>query len=87
MATRSNILAWKIPRAEEPGRLQSMGSVEATEPLSVRAAQRHRRAACAMVPACYAVGGFASTPHTKRQALLGNTAVMLGYAWALSSQF
>ena len=25
MATHSNILAWKIPRAEEPGRLQSMG--------------------------------------------------------------
>ena len=26
MATHSNILAWKIPRTEEPGRLQSMGS-------------------------------------------------------------
>ena len=26
MATRSSILAWKIPRTEEPGRLQSMGS-------------------------------------------------------------
>ena len=25
MATHSNILAWKIPRAEEPGGLQSMG--------------------------------------------------------------
>ena len=25
MATYSSILAWKIPRAEEPGRLQSMG--------------------------------------------------------------
>ena len=25
MATHSNILAWKIPRIEEPGRLQSMG--------------------------------------------------------------
>ena len=25
MATRSNILAWKIPWAEEPGRLQSAG--------------------------------------------------------------
>ena len=25
MATHSSILAWKIPRAEEPGRLQSMG--------------------------------------------------------------
>ena len=25
MATHSSILAWKIPRMEEPGRLQSMG--------------------------------------------------------------
>ena len=28
MATRSSILAWKIPWTEEPGRLQSMGSKE-----------------------------------------------------------
>ena len=26
MATYSNILAWEIPRAEDPGKLQSMGS-------------------------------------------------------------
>ena len=26
MATQSNILAWRIPWTEEPGRLQSMGS-------------------------------------------------------------
>ena len=26
MATHSNILAWRIPRTEEPGRLQSRGS-------------------------------------------------------------
>ena len=25
MATNSSILAWRIPRTEEPGRLQSMG--------------------------------------------------------------
>ena len=25
MATHSNILAWRIPRTEEPGGLQSMG--------------------------------------------------------------
>ena len=25
IATHSNILAWRIPRTEEPGRLQSMG--------------------------------------------------------------
>ena len=27
MAPHSSTLAWKIPRAEEPGRLQSMGSL------------------------------------------------------------
>ena len=26
MATHSSTVAWKIPQAEEPGRLQSMGS-------------------------------------------------------------
>ena len=26
VATHSSILAWETPRAEEPGRLQSMGS-------------------------------------------------------------
>ena len=26
MATHSSILAWRIPKAEEPGELQSMGS-------------------------------------------------------------
>ena len=26
MATHSSILAWRIPRTEEPGELQSMGS-------------------------------------------------------------
>ena len=26
MATHSSVLAWKIPRREEPGRLQSIGS-------------------------------------------------------------
>ena len=26
MAAQASILAWKIPRTEEPGRLQSMGS-------------------------------------------------------------
>ena len=27
MAAHSSTLAWKIPRTEEPGRLQSMGSL------------------------------------------------------------
>ena len=32
MATQSSILAWKIPRTEEPGGLQSMGSQAACRP-------------------------------------------------------
>ena len=34
MATHSSTLAWKIPRTEEPGRLQSMGSKRAGHELS-----------------------------------------------------
>ena len=43
MATSSSILAWRIPRTEEPGRLQSVGSQRvrhdwATEHTHVQAA-------------------------------------------------
>ena len=31
MATHSSTLAWKIPRMEEPGRLQSVGSLSWTQ--------------------------------------------------------
>ena len=34
MATHSRVLAWEIPPAEEPGRLQSMGSQSLTQPNS-----------------------------------------------------
>ena len=34
LATHSNILAWEIPRTEEPGRLQSMGSQKRLTKLS-----------------------------------------------------
>ena len=34
MATHSNILAWKIPWTEEPGRLQSMGVTKSQTRLS-----------------------------------------------------
>ena len=34
MATHSNILAWKIPWTEEPGRLQSIGSQKSQTLLS-----------------------------------------------------
>ena len=34
MATYSNILAWKIPRTEEPGGLQAMGSQKSWTRLS-----------------------------------------------------
>ena len=32
MATRSSILAWKIPWMDEPGRLQSMGPIQGSNP-------------------------------------------------------
>ena len=36
MANHSSILAWRIPRTEEPGRVQSMGSQrDTTERLSL----------------------------------------------------
>ena len=31
MATQSSVLAWRIPRREEPGGLQSMGSQSQTQ--------------------------------------------------------
>ena len=34
MATHSSILSWEIPRTEEPGKLQSMGSQKSWTPLS-----------------------------------------------------
>ena len=34
MATYSSILAWRIPRTEEPGRLQSLGSQKSRTLLS-----------------------------------------------------
>ena len=34
MATHSSILAWRIPRTEEPGRLQFMGSQRVGHDLS-----------------------------------------------------
>ena len=34
MATHSSILAWKIPRTEEPGGLQSLGSQKSHTGLS-----------------------------------------------------
>ena len=34
MATHSSILAWEIPRTEEPGELQSMGLQESQTGLS-----------------------------------------------------
>ena len=36
MATHSNILAWKIPCAEEPGGLQSIGSQRVRQDLATK---------------------------------------------------
>ena len=45
MATHSSILAWRIPRTEEPGGLQSTGCKESatTELLSTHACRCHSR--------------------------------------------
>ena len=39
-ATHPGILAWRIPRTEEPGRLQSMGSQRVTHNLATNQQQR-----------------------------------------------
>ena len=45
MVTYSSILAWEIPRTEEPGRLQSMGSqrVEYDGMTNTGQCRRHKR--------------------------------------------
>ena len=40
MATHSSTLAWKIPRTEEPGRLQSMGSQRVGHNLATQQQQK-----------------------------------------------
>ena len=42
MATHSNILAWEIPWAKEPGRLQSMGSQKVPHDLDTEHALTER---------------------------------------------
>ena len=51
MATHSSILAWEIPRTEEPGRLQSMGckELDKTERLSIRTGQAYQ----VRIPGCF----------------------------------
>ena len=39
MATQSNIIAWRIPRTEQPGRLQSIGLQRDTTEVSEHIAQ------------------------------------------------
>ena len=41
MATHSSVLTWKIPRTEEPGRLQSMGSQKVVHDLMTEHACTH----------------------------------------------
>ena len=42
MATHSSIFAWEIPRMEEPGGLQSMGSQRAEHNLATEHTHTHR---------------------------------------------
>ena len=41
MATHSSILAWRIPRTEEPGRLQSVGSQRVRHDIATKQLQQH----------------------------------------------
>ena len=41
MATHSNILAWRIPWTEEPGRLQSKGYTELNRTEATKLQQQH----------------------------------------------
>ena len=41
MATHVSILAWGIPRTEEPGRLQSIGSQKNQHNLATKQQQQH----------------------------------------------
>ena len=43
MATHSSILAWRIPRTEEPGRLQSMGLQRVGCDLTTKQQQQEER--------------------------------------------
>ena len=43
MATHSSVLAWRIPRREEPGGLQSIGSQRVRHENPACALNRHRR--------------------------------------------
>ena len=43
MATHSNILAWKVPWTEEPGRLQSMGSQRVGQDRATEHAQAYKK--------------------------------------------
>ena len=47
MAIHSNIFAWKIPRAEEPGELQSMGSQRVRQDLATKQQEPYVAAAAA----------------------------------------
>ena len=51
MAAQSSILAWRIPRTEEPDELQSMGSQrDVIEPLSIFYIRTARTSRCYFKP-------------------------------------
>ena len=66
MAHHSSTLAWKIPRAEEPGRLQSKGSlrVDTTERLHFHALEKematHSSVLAWRIPGTVGPGGLRS---------------------------
>ena len=52
MATHSSVLAWRIPRTEEPGRLPSMGLHRVGHDLAAAAAAAYSPPFPAQMPLC-----------------------------------
>ena len=69
MATHSSTLAWKIPWTEEPGRVQSMGSLGVRRnwatslSLSLSASQLLKTSTCGLSICCSLVGWLTSLQH------------------------
>ena len=67
MSTHSRILAWRIPRTEEPGRLQSAGLQES----DMTEAAEHMLLREAGVP-CWGAGSASPWPGSGREVVLAS---------------
>ena len=69
MATCSSILAWRIPRTEEPGGLQSMGSPERHDSATEHTGHRVKN----LLANAGDAGDAGSIPGPRRSPGVGNT--------------